>query len=98
VSFKKWNESGRLKDRRVKTMTLIPTPFPRRRLQKERAVGGPGKQKWLPGLWPSNGETSQAAAARSEPGDGRKEERKEDAPGLMEKIVSDENAALLCWP
>lgn len=56
--------------------------------------GGPGKQKWLPGLWLPDGETSQAAAASSEPGDGRKEERKEEAPGLMEKIVSDENAAL----
>jgi len=56
--------------------------------------GGPGKQKWLPGLWLPNGETSQAAATSSEPGDGRKEERKEHAPGLMEKMVSDENAAL----
>jgi group II intron reverse transcriptase/maturase len=56
--------------------------------------GGLGKQKWLPGLWLSNGETGQAAATRSEPGSGRKEERKEQAPGLMEKIVSDENAAL----
>jgi len=56
--------------------------------------GGLGKQKWLPGLWLSNGETGQAAATRSEPGGGRKEERKEQAPGLMEKIVSDENAAL----
>lgn len=56
--------------------------------------GGPGKQKWLPGLWLPNGETSQAVAASPEPGDGRKEERKEEAPGLMEKIVSDENAEL----
>lgn len=56
--------------------------------------GGPGKQKWLPGLWLPNGETGQAVATSSEPGDGRKEERKEQAPGLMEKIVSDENAAL----
>jgi RNA-directed DNA polymerase len=56
--------------------------------------GGLGKQKWLPGLWLPHGETGQAAAASSEPGDGRKEERKEQAPGLMEKIVSDENAAL----
>ena len=56
--------------------------------------GGPGKQKWLPGLWLPNGETGQAVAASSELGDGRKEERKEQAPGLMEKIVSDENAAL----
>lgn len=56
--------------------------------------GGPSKQKWLPGLWLPHGETSQAVAGSSEPGNGRKEERKEQAPGLMEKIVSDENAAL----
>ena len=56
--------------------------------------GGPGKQKWLPGLWLPNGETGQAVAVRSESRDGRTEERKEQAPGLMEKIVSDENAAL----
>src|SRR5262245_61364822 len=56
--------------------------------------GGPAKQKWLPGLWLPNGETGQAATASSELGGGRKEERKEQAPGLMEKIVSDENAAL----
>lgn len=56
--------------------------------------GGPAKQKWLPGLWLPNGEAGQAVAASSEPGDGRKEEREEHAPGLMEKIVSDENAAL----
>jgi group II intron reverse transcriptase/maturase len=56
--------------------------------------GGPGKQKWLPGLWLPNGEAGPAVAASSELGDGRKEERKEQAPGLMEKIVSDENAAL----
>jgi RNA-directed DNA polymerase len=57
-------------------------------------AGGPGKQKWLPGMWLPSGETAQAVVASSEPGDGRKEERKEEAPGLMEKIVSDENAAL----
>jgi group II intron reverse transcriptase/maturase len=45
-------------------------------------------------MWLPNGETGQAVASSSEPGDGRKEERKEQAPGLMEKIVSDENAAL----
>jgi group II intron reverse transcriptase/maturase len=45
-------------------------------------------------LWLPNGEAGQAAATSSQPGDGRKEERKEQAPGLMEKIVSDENAAL----
>src|ERR1700686_3325997 len=56
--------------------------------------GGPGKQKWLPGLWLPNGETGQAVAARSESRDGVMEERKEQAPGLMEKMVSDENAAL----
>jgi RNA-directed DNA polymerase len=55
--------------------------------------GGPGKQKWLSGMWLPNGETGQAAAVSSESGDGRKEERKEQTPGLMEKIVSDENAA-----
>ena len=58
------------------------------------STGGPGKQKWLPGMWLPHGETSQAVAASSESGDGRKEERKEPAPGLMEKMVSDENAAL----
>jgi hypothetical protein len=42
--------------------------------------GGPGKQKWLPGLWLPNCETSQAVAASPEPGDWRKEERKEEAP------------------
>jgi RNA-directed DNA polymerase len=56
--------------------------------------GGPGKQKWLPGLWLPNGETGQAVAAGSESRDGVTEERKEQAPGLMEKMVSDENAAL----
>ena len=57
-------------------------------------AGGPGKQKWLPGMWLPNGETGQAVPSSSEPGDGRKDERKEQAPGWMEKIVSDENAAL----
>lgn len=56
--------------------------------------GGPGKQKWLPGMWLPHGETGQAVTGSSESGDGRKEERKEQAPGLMEKMVSDENAAL----
>lgn len=56
--------------------------------------GGPGKQKWLSGLWLPNGETGQAVAASSESRSGPTEERKEQAPGLMEKIVSDENAAL----
>lgn len=55
---------------------------------------GPGKQKWLPGLWLPHGETGQADTRSSEPGDGRKEERQEQAPGWMEKIVSDENAAM----
>ncbi len=55
--------------------------------------GGPGKQKWLPGLWLPNGETGQAVAARPESGNGSMEERKEQAPGWMEKVVSDENAA-----
>lgn len=55
---------------------------------------GPGKQKWLAGLWLPHGETGQADPSSSEPGDGRKEERKEQAPDWMEKIVSDENAAL----
>ena len=57
-------------------------------------TGGPGKQKWLCGMWLPDGETGQAAASGSESRDGRKEERKEQAPGLMEKMVSDENAAL----
>ena len=56
--------------------------------------GGPGKQKWLSGMWLPNGGTGQTVTASSESGDGRKEERKEQAPGLMEKMVSDENAAL----
>jgi hypothetical protein len=45
-------------------------------------------------MWLPNGETGQADARSSESGDGRKEEREEQAPGLMEKIVRDENAAL----
>jgi hypothetical protein len=54
---------------------------------------GPRKQKWLPGLWLPNGETGQADTTGFKSGDGRKEERKEQAPiGLMEKILSDENA------
>jgi hypothetical protein len=54
---------------------------------------GPTKQKWLPGLWLPNGETGQADITGFKSGDGRKEERKEQAPiGLMEKILSDENA------
>jgi RNA-directed DNA polymerase len=56
-------------------------------------AGGPGKQMWLSGMWLPDGEAGQAATGSSESGDGRKEERKEQAPGLMEKIVSDENAA-----
>lgn len=61
----------------------------------EGARGGePGKQRWLPGMWLANGEAGQAVTSSSVSGDGRKEERKEQAPGLMEKIVSDENAAL----
>jgi RNA-directed DNA polymerase len=62
--------------------------------QKEHVLGGQGKQKWLPGMWLPDGETGQAVASSSESRDGRKEERKEQAPGLMEKMVSDENAAL----
>lgn len=57
-------------------------------------AGGPAKQKWLAGMWLPNGASGQAGTTDSEPGEGRKEERKEQAPGLMEKIVSDENAAL----
>jgi len=45
-------------------------------------------------MWLPHGASGQADAADSESGEGRKEERKEQAPGLMEKIVSDENAAL----
>jgi RNA-directed DNA polymerase len=56
--------------------------------------GGLGKQKWLPGLWLPNGEAGQAVATSSESGGGSMEERKEQAPGWMEKIVSDENAAM----
>ena len=64
------------------------------RAQEGTRAGGPAKQKWLSGMWLPNGATGQADAADSESGEGRKEERKEPAPGLMEKIVSDENAAL----
>ena len=54
---------------------------------------GPGKQRWLPGLWLPNGGTGQAAAEGCESGKGGREERKGEAPiGMMEKIVSDENA------
>jgi len=60
----------------------------------EARAGGPSKQKWLTGMWLPDGETGQAGTAGSESWDGRKEERKEQAPGLMEKIISDENAAL----
>ena len=40
--------------------------------------GGPGKQKWLPGLWLPDGETGEAAAASSEleTGERRKERNK----------------------
>lgn len=61
---------------------------------KGARAGGPGKQKWLSGMWLPDGEAGQAVASSSESRDGRKEERKEQAPGLMEKMVSDENAAL----
>src|ERR1043165_396327 len=64
--------------------------FPASALEGARS-GGPGKQKWLPGLWLPNGKTGEAVAASSELGDGRKGEREEQALGLMEKIVSDEN-------
>src|SRR5579883_3302181 len=56
--------------------------------------GGPAKQMWLPGMWLSNGGTGPTDTASSESRDRWKEERKEQAPELMEKIVSDENAAL----
>jgi len=56
--------------------------------------GGPGKQRWFSGMWLPNGGAGQADTASSESGGERKEERKEQTPGLMEKIVSDENAAV----
>ena len=62
---------------------------------KETRTGsiGPSKQRWLPDLWLPDGGAGQADTARFESEEGSKEERKEQTPrGLMEKIVSEENA------
>lgn len=59
-----------------------------------RAAGaGSGKQRWLPGFWLPNAGSGQAVRTPSQSEREGTEERQEEAPiGLMEKIVSDENA------
>jgi RNA-directed DNA polymerase len=74
---------------------LTPQTRPTAESNKEARVGsnGPSKQRWLPDLWLPDGGTGQAGTARFESEEGSKEERKGQTPrGLMEKIVSEENA------
>jgi RNA-directed DNA polymerase len=73
---------------------LNPNSEPTAKAPAGASDGGAGKQKWLPEMWLPHGETDQASTSSSESRDRRTEERKEEAPSLMEKIVSDENAAL----
>lgn len=76
---------------------LTPQPRPQAESDKETSAGGigPCKQTWLAGLWLPNGGTGQAVAEGFESAGGAKEERKEQTPrGMLEKIVSDENAEL----
>jgi len=76
---------------------LKPQTPPAAESNEETRVGsnGPCKQRWLLDLWLPDAGSEQAGTARFESQEGSKEERKEQAPrGLMEQIVSEENAEM----
>ena len=73
---------------------LKPETETRGKPEKANRTRQPGKQKWLKGLWLPHGGASQAAAGECESENREKVERKGQAPGLMEIILSEENAEL----